>query len=214
MRVAALPGVRLILRDAGADRVDGAAHRGRLHRAGVQGAARDGRAAFMVKPLPAFALDKAPLKRSCVRSRGSWAAQRRSCIKHGGHPAVLQGQPESLRPGRQRSSHSEMGEPDLLKHEYDFAGCHAGDLAVGNSARGAFCFIEFEDASRHSVFKAPRKGRLPESVGPPGARPQPDRGLVLHPGGDEAQRPVPLGVRLVLGKLPRRARRGATRVPR
>jgi hypothetical protein len=42
---------------------------------------------------------------------------------------------------------------DRIAWEFDIFGDFACDLAVGEWARGAYCFIEFEDARRESVFR-------------------------------------------------------------
>ncbi len=42
---------------------------------------------------------------------------------------------------------------DRIAWEFDIFGDFACDLAVGEWARGAYCFIEFEDAKRESVFQ-------------------------------------------------------------
>jgi hypothetical protein len=50
---------------------------------------------------------------------------------------------------------------DRLAYEFDFFGDYAADLAVGNSKRGAYCFIEFENAAPDSIFvKAGKKSSL------------------------------------------------------
>lgn len=50
---------------------------------------------------------------------------------------------------------------DRLAYEFDFFGDYAADLAVGDSKRGAYCFIEFENAASDSIFvKAGRKSSL------------------------------------------------------
>jgi hypothetical protein len=41
---------------------------------------------------------------------------------------------------------------DRIAFEFNLFGDHRADLAVGDSANGEYCFIEFEDASRNSVF--------------------------------------------------------------
>jgi hypothetical protein len=47
--------------------------------------------------------------------------------------------------------------PDLFKDEFGLIGDHACDLAVGNAASGQFCFVEFEDAGKTSVFRGGKK---------------------------------------------------------
>jgi hypothetical protein len=42
---------------------------------------------------------------------------------------------------------------DRIAWEFDIFGDFACDLAVGESARGAYCLVEFEDARRESVFQ-------------------------------------------------------------
>ncbi len=42
---------------------------------------------------------------------------------------------------------------DKIAYEFDVWGDFKTDLAVGDSASGAYCFIEFEDAKHDSVFK-------------------------------------------------------------
>ncbi len=50
---------------------------------------------------------------------------------------------------------------DRLAYEFDFFGDYAADLAVGDSKRGAYCFIEFENAAPDSIFvKAGKKSSL------------------------------------------------------
>ena len=46
----------------------------------------------------------------------------------------------------------EVEHVDLLAYEYDFWGDFAADLAVGDSVREAYCFIEFENAAPGSIF--------------------------------------------------------------
>jgi Shedu protein SduA, C-terminal len=41
---------------------------------------------------------------------------------------------------------------DRLAYEFDFFGDYAADLAVGDSKRRAYCFIEFENAAPDSIF--------------------------------------------------------------
>jgi hypothetical protein len=50
---------------------------------------------------------------------------------------------------------------DRLAYEFDFFGDYAADVAVGDSKRGAYCFIEFENAAPESIFvKAGKKSSL------------------------------------------------------
>src|SRR5882762_9676393 len=42
---------------------------------------------------------------------------------------------------------------DRIAWEFDIFGDFACDLAVGEWARGAYCFVEFEDGRRDSVFQ-------------------------------------------------------------
>ncbi len=55
-------------------------------------------------------------------------------------------------------SHTPLITPTLLKDELGLVGDHACDLAIGNEAGGQFCFVEFEDARKGSVFKAAKRG--------------------------------------------------------
>ncbi len=48
---------------------------------------------------------------------------------------------------------------DRLKHEFDISGEFRADLVVGDSAKNRYCFIEFEDAKRNSIFKVSNKKR-------------------------------------------------------
>ncbi len=43
-------------------------------------------------------------------------------------------------------------ETDRLAFEFDIFGDFSSDLAIGDSARGNYCFIEFEDARENSIF--------------------------------------------------------------
>jgi Domain of unknown function (DUF4263) len=50
---------------------------------------------------------------------------------------------------------------DRLANEFDFFGDFAADVAVGDSKRRAYCFIEFENAAPDSIFvKAGKKASL------------------------------------------------------
>lgn len=42
---------------------------------------------------------------------------------------------------------------DRLAFEYDLFGDFSADLVIGDSTKGHYCFIEFEDASENSIFK-------------------------------------------------------------
>jgi hypothetical protein len=55
-------------------------------------------------------------------------------------------------------AHSTLCEPTLLKSELGIFGDWACDLAVGNKARGEFCFVEFENAAPDSIFRRAKKG--------------------------------------------------------
>lgn len=43
--------------------------------------------------------------------------------------------------------------PDLVAHEYDLFGDFTCDLVIGDSVRKTFCFVEFEDAKKDSIFQ-------------------------------------------------------------
>lgn len=47
---------------------------------------------------------------------------------------------------------------DLVAHEYSLFGDFTCDLVVGDSKRGAYCFVEFENAAPDSIFSS-RSGR-------------------------------------------------------
>lgn len=47
---------------------------------------------------------------------------------------------------------------DRIKHEFTFFGDFRADLVVGDSVNKAYCFIEFEEATRTSIF-INKKGR-------------------------------------------------------
>lgn len=53
---------------------------------------------------------------------------------------------------------SRVAVPDCIKSELEIFGDCACDLAVGDAAKGLFCFVEFEAAERGSIFKQGRKG--------------------------------------------------------
>jgi Domain of unknown function (DUF4263) len=46
---------------------------------------------------------------------------------------------------------------DRLAYEFDFFGDYAADLAIGDSKRREYCFVEFENAAPDSIFKKTRK---------------------------------------------------------
>jgi len=46
---------------------------------------------------------------------------------------------------------------DRIAYEFDFFGDYAADLALGDSSKRQYCFVEFEDAARDSIFK--RQGK-------------------------------------------------------
>lgn len=46
---------------------------------------------------------------------------------------------------------------DLIAYEFDFFGDYAADLALGDSTKREYCFIEFENAAPDSIFK--RRGK-------------------------------------------------------
>lgn len=52
----------------------------------------------------------------------------------------------------------EIARFDRIKHEFTFFGDFRADLVVGDSVNKAYCFIEFEDATRTSIF-INKKGR-------------------------------------------------------
>jgi hypothetical protein len=47
----------------------------------------------------------------------------------------------------------EIANVDRLAYEFDFFGDYAADLAVGDSRRREYCFVEFENAAPDSIFK-------------------------------------------------------------
>lgn len=49
--------------------------------------------------------------------------------------------------------HPEIINFDLIKHEFCLFGDFYADLVVGDSEKSSFCFIEFEDARKESIFK-------------------------------------------------------------
>ena len=60
------------------------------------------------------------------------------------------------------SYHPEIVRCDRVAHELPLFGNFVADLVVGDSVNGAFTFIEFEDASTHSIFRKKRKKATPE----------------------------------------------------
>jgi hypothetical protein len=48
--------------------------------------------------------------------------------------------------------HPGITKVDLVAYEYDLFGDFACDFAVGDSRRNAYCFVEFEDAKKNSIF--------------------------------------------------------------
>lgn len=46
-----------------------------------------------------------------------------------------------------------LDSPDSIAFEYDIFGDFVCDLAIANSSENVYCFLEFEDATRHSLFK-------------------------------------------------------------
>ena len=46
-----------------------------------------------------------------------------------------------------------VGRVDRIAYEFDFFGDYTADLAVGDSKRGEYCFVEFEEAGPNSIFK-------------------------------------------------------------
>ena len=48
--------------------------------------------------------------------------------------------------------HTNIIESDLIAYEYPLFGDFVVDLAVGNSKKNAYCFIEFEDGKSDSIF--------------------------------------------------------------
>lgn len=52
---------------------------------------------------------------------------------------------------------SDLQIPDKIAFEYDIFGDFACDLAVGNTKINAFCFVEFEDAKKDSLFRLETK---------------------------------------------------------
>ena len=47
---------------------------------------------------------------------------------------------------------------DKIKYEFDFFGDCRADLVVGDSVKNCYCFIEFEDATKDSIFKNSNRG--------------------------------------------------------
>ena len=48
--------------------------------------------------------------------------------------------------------HPGITKGDLMAYEYDLFGDFACDFVVGDSRRNAYCFVEFEDAKKNSIF--------------------------------------------------------------
>lgn len=48
--------------------------------------------------------------------------------------------------------HPSISNMDRIAHEYDLFGDFTCDFVVGDSERNAYCFVEFEDARKSSVF--------------------------------------------------------------
>lgn len=46
----------------------------------------------------------------------------------------------------------QINPPDKIAFEFDIFGDFASDLTVGNSSKNIYCFIEFEDARKRSLF--------------------------------------------------------------
>ncbi len=46
-----------------------------------------------------------------------------------------------------------VGHVDRMAFEFDFFGDYAADLALGDSKKGQYCFVEFENAAPDSIFK-------------------------------------------------------------
>jgi hypothetical protein len=111
----------------------------------------------MTKPLPAFQFDRTKLSAELAAFKRLLGAATKELaeqsdvlpfFKRRRNLAALIGYCYGTR----------LGEPDVLKSAYSVSGVYACDLAVGNSTTGEFCFVEFEDASRGSVFKTVRRG--------------------------------------------------------
>lgn len=49
--------------------------------------------------------------------------------------------------------HPAINRSDKYAHEFDVFGDFSSDFALGDSRRGAFCFVELEDARKNSIFK-------------------------------------------------------------
>ena len=71
------------------------------------------------------------------------------------HPSLFQ----ETQAGRRASSAVSFNtiNPDRIAFEFDVFGDHKADLAVGDSRRHQYCFIEFEDAAETSVLKKASK---------------------------------------------------------
>ncbi len=46
-----------------------------------------------------------------------------------------------------------IGHVDRIAYEFDFFGDYAADLAIGDSRKREYCFVEFENAAADSIFK-------------------------------------------------------------
>jgi hypothetical protein len=53
---------------------------------------------------------------------------------------------------------SRLNRFDLIKHEFDFFGDFRADLVIGDSVSNHYCFIEFEDATKNSIFEEINRG--------------------------------------------------------
>lgn len=51
----------------------------------------------------------------------------------------------------------EILQPNRIAFEYDLFGDFACDLVIGDSARRAYCFIEFENAVENSIFRQTKR---------------------------------------------------------
>ena len=63
------------------------------------------------------------------------------------------------------SSISNISVPNKIAFEYNIFGDFACDLAVGNTDSNTYCFIEFEDAKKKSLFIEDRKHKYKPSYG-------------------------------------------------
>lgn len=46
-----------------------------------------------------------------------------------------------------------IAQVDRIAYEFDFFGDYAADLALGDSTKREYCFVEFEDGKKDSIFK-------------------------------------------------------------